>query len=200
MRQIIMKPMNTSGLTEKRMRNRRFFNNEQAIFIAYYKFKDYPSAKKLARIAGVSRSTLYRHHKKIQLISSDYEDYLLKNYRKTIKRFLKNNSSLKNIYLRTLVFISSNREVFKALFRENHKDIIKKMINSIKPKILTEWHLSGNLDKIYGIYANEVLAIMEIWHKANFSNQTLESALSDILYLTKSSRRSLLSLQQPRRI
>ena len=195
-----MKPMNTSGLTEKRMQNGRFFKNERAIFIAYYKLKDYPSAKKLARIAGVSRSTLYRHHKRVQLISSDYEDYLLKNYRKTIKRFLANNSNLKNIYLRTLVFISSNREVFQALFKENRKDIVKRIINFIKPRIFAEWHLSGNLDKIYCVYANGVLAIIEIWYKTNFSNQTLELALNDILYLTKNTRRNLLPLQQPRRV
>ncbi len=196
MLQIIINLMKTSGLTEKRMQNRRFFKNEHAIFVAYYKLKDYPSAKKLAKIAGVSRSTLYRHHKRVQSIPADCEEYLLQNYFKTIKKLLEKNPNFRVIFLRTLVFIRSNKELFKILFKDNHKEIIKRMINHLKTVIVKEWHLSGDVDTIFNIYANEVLGVIEIWHKHYFSDKFLESTLSNILFLTKTSRRSLLPLQQ----
>ncbi|MBR2741468.1 TetR family transcriptional regulator C-terminal domain-containing protein [Candidatus Saccharibacteria bacterium] len=187
--------MKTSDITEKRMQNRRFFKTERAIFVAYYKFKDYPSAKKLAWTAGVSRSTLYRHHKKVQSIPADYEDYLLKNYTRTIKKFLKNDSSLKIIFLRTLIFITNNREFFGILFKDNRKEIIKRMFECLKPRILDEWHLSGDIDKMYSVYKNGILGIIEMWHKQKFANNRLEPILNDILYLTRASRRHLLPLQ-----
>ena len=177
------------------MQNRRFFKNEYAILIAYYKLRNYPSAKRLARIAGISRSTLYRHHKRVQFIPIDYEAFLLQSYICSIKKLIHKNANLKTIILRTLVFIVSNRELFRILFKDNRKEIVKRMFEYLKPRILEEWHLSGNIDKIYSVYKNGVLGIIEIWYKQKFTSNHIESTLNDILYLTRVSRHNLLPLQ-----
>lgn len=187
--------MITSGLTEKRMKNKRFCKTEKAIFLAYYKLRDYPNAKKLAKTANISRSTLYKHHKKIQAIPADYEDFLLQNYAKAIKKYLKKPAEFKTILFRTHAFIFANREIFGALFKEGHKETIKKMFNILKPNVLNEWGLTGNLDKIYNIYTNEILGIIESWEKQNFSEKSLEQVLNDTLYLTKTSKQKLLPLK-----
>ncbi len=188
--------MKKCRLTEKKMSNKRFKKTEQAILIAYYRFRDYPVAKKIAKSAKISRSTLYRHHQTTTNIPYDYEEYLLQAYLRTIRKFSKKkNPSLKTVLLRTLVFIASNREVFLILFQSNHKEVINKMLDHIKLIILEEWKLGGDLNKMYSIYKNEVLGAIEIWGKANFSNQTLNSALEAIVYLTKTARQNLLPLE-----
>ena len=188
--------MKKCRLTEKKMSNKRFKKTEQAILIAYFRFHDYPVAKKIAKSAKVSRSTLYRHHQTTTNIPYDYEEYLLQAYLRTIHKLSKKkNPSLKTILLRTLVFIASNRDVFLILFQSNHKEVIKKMLDHIKHPILEEWRLGGDLNKMYSIYKNEVLGAIEIWGKANFSNQTLNSALEAIIYLTKTARHNLLPLE-----
>ncbi|MBO4813004.1 hypothetical protein J5491_02535 [Candidatus Saccharibacteria bacterium] len=188
--------MKTSGLTDKNMADKRFRKTEYAIFFAYYKLKSYPSAKKIAKTARISRSTLYRHHKKVQAISVDYEKYLLHDYAKTINKLIEKNAEIRVIYLRTLVFIMAHRRVFRALFKEDRKEVVKSMVGLLKARIIVkEWHLSGNLDKMYNIYTNEVLAVIEFWSQQNFTDKVLERTLNDVLYLTKVSRKKLLPLK-----
>lgn len=189
--------MKTSGLTDKNMADKRFRKTENAIFFAYYKLRSYPSAKKLAKTAKISRSTLYRHHKRVQYISVDYEEFLLRDYTKTINRLIEKDAEIKIIYLRTLVFITAHRRVFIALFKEDRKEVIKSMIGLLKSRIITkEWRLSGNLDKMYIVYANEILGVIECWSVQKFTNKSLERVLNDILYLTRASRKKLLPLKQ----
>ena len=190
--------MKTSGLTDKNMADKRFRKTEYAIFFAYYKLRSCPSAKKLARTAKISRSTLYRHHKKVQLISVDYEEFLLHDYTKAINRLIKKDAEIRIIYLRTLAFISAHRRVFMALFKEDRKEVVKNMIGLLRARIVTrEWRLSGNLDKMYIIYTNEILGVIECWSTHMFTDKYLEHVLNDILYLTRASRKKLLPLKSP---
>lgn len=187
--------MNSTRLTEKNMANKLFKKNEQAILLAYYKFKDYPTAKRIAHHAKISRSTLHRHHKTPYNIPHDYEEYLFRIYIRKMKSHLKKDqSNLQNLFLRFLVFIFSNREIIQALFRDGHKDFIKRMLGPLKPRILADWRLSGNLDKIYTIYENEILGVIENWGKHHFANQDLSGVLNDIMFLTKTARQKLLPL------
>ena len=189
--------MGSNRLTEKNMANKLFYKNEQAIFIAYYKLKDYRCSKKIARRAGISRATFYRHHKTAHNIPSDYEEYLFTIYSRRFKKYLHNNSfNLKNTYLRFLVFIMSNKKIFRALFNEERKDIIKKMVHLLKPQIIASWGITGNLDRIFIIYESTILGIIEVWSGENFSNKTLTKALDSIIYLTQNACRDLLPLKK----
>ena len=182
-------------LTEKNMSNKRFRTTEKAIFVAYCKLKDYPTAKKLARVAKISRTTLYRHHQKAQTIPIDYENYLIKAYTKTTKCLIKRAPDLKILILRTLIFIYNHREVIKALFNDNHKEIIKQMFRLLKPSIIDEWHLAGDLAKMYNIYANEVLGVIEAWGAKGFPKNSIDQVLNDIMYLTDTARQKLLPIK-----
>lgn len=179
--------MKNGGLTEKHMLNKHFRKTEYIILVAYYRLRDCPSAKKLARAAKISRSTLYRHHKKVQNIPYDYETYLLAIYNKAIRSYFnKNNFTFKGFYFRTLVFISNHKEAFIFLFFEGHKDIIKRMLYYLKPKITANPHLSRNgFDKIFNVYSNEILGIIEHWEQYQFTITKLNEILSDALSLTE---------------
>ena len=178
--------MKSGGLTEKKMQNKKFQKTENAIFLAYYKFRDFKTAKTLARRAGISRQTLYRHHKTPERIPENYEKYLLEVYSKTTKKFLNQKDiSHRKIYFRMLIFIYNNQIIFGALFRDGRKEIIKSMINITKKQILNEWNYAGADKKFFKVYQNEILGLIESWSEKDFKVSELENILNDILYLNK---------------
>lgn len=185
--------MKNSGLTEKKMANKKFKKNENAIFLAYYKFRDRPTAKALAKRAGISRSTLYRHHKSPHSIPENYEKYILEIYSKRIKNFLKQGTPLKKLFFRKLVFIHNHHLIFGALFESGRKDIVKDMLDLIKTPILSEWNYK-NPEKLYKVYQNEVLGLIETWAENGFKADEIEIILNDIMYLTIAARTHLTPL------
>ena len=179
-------------LTEKNMANKKFSKSENAIFIAYYKLKDFPTARRIAKKAKISRSTFYRHHDQPQNIPRDYEDYLFKLYQKRIKKFLeKEDIYLRTLLLRTLVFISSHQRIFRALFIHKQEEFIKKIFRCLKNRILAEWHLAGDLNEFYYVYENEIIGVIEAWDKQNFTNHSLSSTLNNLTHLTNTAPRRL---------
>ena len=174
------------------MTNKRFRKAENAIFIAYYKLKDYPSAKLIAKKSKLSRSTIYRHHGQPQNIPRNYEEYLLCIYKKKIKKILnKKDVDLKTLFLRTLVYIHSNRKTLKVLFSSGQQEIIKKIFRILKPRIIKTWHLAGNLDELYCVFENEILGIIEIWSKQEFDANSLNLVLNDLIKLTSTAPKRL---------
>ena len=85
--------------------------------------------------------------------------------------------------------------IFIVLFRDGHSGAVKKMIELLKERVIEEWHLGGDIDKIYSVYQHEVLGVIEVWSKQKFTTKQLDSILSDILYLTNAARRNLLPLR-----
>ena len=107
------------------MANKRFQKTERAIFVAYYKLRDFPSARKVARRAKISCSTFYRHHSSPYHISQDYENYLLKSYSSKIKKLINaKNTETNTVFLRTLVFVTAHRVIYKALFNVYENEIV----------------------------------------------------------------------------
>ena len=174
------------------MANKRFQKTERAIFVAYYKLRDFPSARKVARRAKISCSTFYRHHSSPYHISQDYENYLLKSYSSKIKKLINaKNTETNTVFLRTLVFVTAHRVIYKALFKNGQKEIIKRMFRVLRQKIITEWQLPGDLEKLYNVYENEIVGLFEVWDKQNFSSRYLDAVLNDLIYLTKTTPKRL---------
>lgn len=173
------------------MSNKHFFKTEQAIFVAYCKFRDYPSARKIATDARISRSTFYRHHYSALSIPRDYENLITATYNRRVQELIKRGASTKILFLRTLVFISHHKKVFKALFIDGRKEVVKQMLAKLKPAIIINWPHADPLDKAYNVYENEVLGVIEAWSKYDFSSAKLNKTLNDILYLTRTAPKRL---------
>lgn len=177
------------------MLNKKFRLCEQAIFAAYFKVKDLPNAKKLARRAKISRQAFYTHHQSPQWIPYDYEKYLLDSYKAKMKILLERpREDIKKIYLRMLIFIYSHREVIGALLKDGRTEVIDRMIKVLKGCILREWNLAGDIEDVFHVYEKEVLGIIEIWAQNNFTKKKLDKVLNEILLLTKTSPRRLVQL------
>lgn len=184
--------MTTSGLTEKKMSNKKFRKTETAIILAYYKFRTRPTVQKISRCAKISRSTLYRHHKFAAKIPDDYENYLLEIYSKKLSKFIRDKKRpLKIIFCQILIFILNHKPEFSILLKDNHTESIREMLDKLKNRIIKEWNYAGDADKLYKVYQNEVLGIIETWSENDFNARELENILNDILYLTKTTPKHL---------
>lgn len=181
------------------MRNKKFRLCEQAIFTAYYKVRDLPNTKKLARRAKISRQAFYAHHKSPQWIPYDYEKYLLDSYKTKMRKLLtRQQVELKMIMLRMLIFIYSHREMIDALLRDGRVVVIKEMVAQLKPRVISEWNLAGNLDEIFQIYTGEILGVIVKWAQDGFLDEKLDMVLGKIMLLTKTTPRRLASLIEQR--
>lgn len=174
------------------MQNRKFRKKEEAIFLAYYCLRDYPSVKIIAKRAKISRSTFYRHHKAPHSIPSDYKNYLLSSFSCKISPLLKKKEPpMQLIFLRALVFIHGNRNVIRILFIEGHKEVVADIIDRIKVQLLVGWHYSCCSDRFYQVYKNEIVGIIEVWAGRDFAIDGLGEALDDILFLTQTAPKRL---------
>ena len=64
------------------------------------------------------------------------------------------------------------------------------MLEIIKKPILSEWNYK-NPEKLYKVYQNEVLGLIETWAEGGFKIDEIEIVLNDILYLTKTTPKRL---------
>ena len=65
------------------------------------------------------------------------------------------------------------------------------MVSELKEPILAIWNYGDNSPKLFHVYENEILGIIEAWGEQEFANQEIENVLGDILYLTKTSPKHL---------
>lgn len=177
------------------MQNKRFRLCEQAIFVAYYKIRDLPNAKKLAKRAKISRQAFYMHHKSPQWIPYDYEKYLLDSYSAKMKTFMvRKQIELRMLYLRLLIFVHTHKEMIGALIKDGRTEVIDEMVVKLKKRILLEWNLAGNLEEVFQVYKKEVAGVIEVWAKDGFAKKELDKVLKEIMFLTKTSPQRLAPL------
>ena len=174
------------------MRNKNFQKNDHAILVAYCNLRNRHSVKKITHHAKISRSTFYRHHRKTHDILFDHEEALYSAYQRAIEESISVKPDEKVLYLKTLVFISSHKVVFRALFKNGRKETIKKMLAMLRPYIIIHWSARNNNDKLYNIYENEILGVIEYWgNRYDFEKSKIDKTLRDILYLTRTAPRRL---------
>lgn len=183
------------GLTERKMKNRRFRQTEEIIFKTYFSLNEEIKMKELAKITGVSRVTLYRHHKTVNKILPDYEHYIYREFLKEVGRIgFEKRMNVRLYFYRMLSFILANKEVFKVFFVRERTEVIKKMIKKAQPMISLKYHMPKNAEMIFEVYNNEILGVIEGWNKEGLREKDIAMILEDILYLTDSARHRLMPL------
>ena len=174
----------TSGLTEKQMSDKRFKKSEEEIFETIFNEDNLPEVNLVAKKTKLSRSTLYRHHKVLYNITTDYEKYILRKFSCTMKYATFGKTKLKNMFYRMLIFIVNNKKIINALIKRNRTAIFEKMLECLEGRIVKSCHLPKKSDKIFKIYAMEVAGVIEEWGKRDFCREEIEKVLDDIMYLT----------------
>ena len=184
-----------SGITEKRLKDKRFKKTEEAILRVFFETKDYISIKSLAMKIGVARSTIYGHHRAMREILPDYRRYILKKYERMIRKMInKKETEIKILYINILLFILRDKKIFKVFLKNGDKAIFEEMILKIKPMVETEMGLPKNSEKLYKVFVSEIGTLIEWWGNEGFNEDDMNAVLSDMLSLTKTARTRLAGL------
>lgn len=181
------------GITEKRLRNRRFRKTEEAILRVFFEEDNYISMGKLADKAGVARSTIYNHHKAIREIVPDYRKYILRKYKRMIK---KNKASIKGIYEKTMIFMIQNKRIFEVMIRSGEQRIIKDMIAVAKWEIASYARLPKQHEKMWRVYVSEVTELIDEWGNGGFGEEEMGTVMANLIYLTDTLRPRLRALER----
>ena len=179
----------------RKMANQRFRKTEEAILTAFFSSKTPPTTKTLVLRAHISRSTFYRHHHHVYEIIPDLEQFVLHQYRIFIQK-LSSTTSLKNLYLQTLLFILRYRSLFQVLLSRGNPQLLEQIFQVLAPKIATRNHLPSNNRLILRVHQKELAGVVEIWLE-NGCRASETEVLVNLLYLTKTMRQRLTNLINP---
>ena len=182
--------MRKRAITDQRLKNRKFRQIEDAILKVYIRtWKRDVTVVDVARQLGVARSTIYRHHKTMKSIIYDYEKYILQKYKAFVGRYIqKDDVTVRELMRRTLFFILMHKSLFKMMMDCGGGFVVGEMLDCLKGKILREYRLPLQSNKIFRIYKNELMGLVEEWRKTDFSEVEINSVLKDIIYLTNTLR------------
>lgn len=177
---------------ETKTRNKRYQKTEIAILEALMKSRELPSTGELVRRARISRSTLYRHHRTVPGIVPDYEREVLRKYANVLRKLNRQkNVQMKSVYLRTLVFVVTERRTFEILLKYDGGAVVEKMIFKLRGRLKDVCHLPKNSDKMLRIYAKEVAGVIEEWGGQGFKEDEINAVLGKVLFLTKGLKQRL---------
>lgn len=178
------------GISEKRLNNRRFKKTEEAILRVYLSDEECASMGKMAKRAGISRSTLYHHHRTINSISIDYKKYVLRKYGRLLKREMRAKVGVKALLLQMILFVLHNKGAFDVLFKRGKEDVIAEMLGKKKEIIMKYAGIREN-DKIFMIYCSEVTELFREWSLDGFGETKIEELFENVMYLTKTIKQRL---------
>lgn len=183
-------------MMERGMNHRRYRKTEETILRVFFDENQKGiSMQKMAKKAGLGRSTMYTHHHAIREIIPDYERYMLVEFQTIERRKMRvKNTQLRSLYLDLLLFILRNRKVFEMFLRYGDRNIYVMMIKKLETKIINFARLPSNSEKLFAIYTNEVVGVIEGWGKSGFSENEVEKVLGDIMYLTETCRDRLMPI------
>lgn len=174
------------GITEKRLNNRRFKKTEEMILKVFFE-GECDSISRLAKRAGIARTTVYLHHHRIAGIPADYQRYILYMYKKSLKKW-RDGETVEKIFEKTLVFIIRNKGYYSIALRSNNGAVYHKMVEALRPFIVKAVVLPKNSRRIYNVYAGEVVALLYEWGEKGFPEDKEKELLSNLLYVTKTFR------------
>ena len=171
------------GLTERRLKNKRFKTTEDAIIMAFFLAKDHLCPERIIRLAHISRSTLYRHHKNLHQVVSDYEAYILRENKSVVRRLMKHrHASLKTLYKRILILMTANKRIMLFLSEFGNSNITEQIILILEPKIIAQTKLAREELRI--IYVKEISSIIDSWQSMGFNIDEISAVVNKIMFLT----------------
>ena len=182
----------------KKMKNRRYRKTEEAILSVFFdESKKGSTLQRMAKRAGVGRSTMYIHHHAVREVLPDYERYILTEYRIFIQKRLQiKNISLKVLYFDMLTFILRRKKIFVMFLRFEDRKMLTRMLGVLEEKTRIFMRLPKETEKVLKIYKSEIIQLVFEWGKRGFSNKEIEKVLADIMYLTETARDRLMPINE----
>lgn len=159
--------------------DRRYQKTEEQILRLFFEYGDSITVERMARIIGVSRSTIYRHHRSTRGIIDDYIQILIKKYEN------KFDENIRRYFFSLLVFIMRNKKVFLIFLKMRDRQVILMILRMNKDNLMKYAGFKMEPGKVFSIYCNEIVAIIKSWGENEFSKEEFDVVLNDVLFLTK---------------
>ena len=184
------------GITEKRLKNARFRKTEETILRVFFE-GECRCICKLAKRAGVHRTTVYFHHHRVAAIPTDYQHYILYMYKRTLKRLISGgDGKIETAFEILLIFMVQNKKLFKVALYLGDTTVYRKMVWMLRPLIEKAMGLPKNSKRMFNVYTGEIVELMDEWGKKDYSEEEMKTVLKNILYLTKSLRTRLAPIME----
>ena len=178
-----------TGITEKRLNDRRFQKTEDAILAVFFAMRGYVSMSRLAVKVGVARSTIYCHHASIDGILTDYEKYILRKYRRAVRKMMKRDTvQTRVVYRQMALFMLQNRKIFEILIMGGNKAVLTEMVREVIGATPARMKLPKNHKIGTEIYVSSVVEILWKWGKEGLMSRELTKVLTNILYVTDNAK------------
>lgn len=165
---------------------------EEAILRAYFSADaDGKMPGRLAHKAGISRSTIHRHHGTVFAIKADYEGYLLHEYKLLMSKKKYDGVQIEGVFFATLIFVMMNKKFFVPILNDGAENLVREMMKVIKPRLGQYF----KQEKEFEVYVGEVCVLLERWGKTELAESEFKPTLENWVYLTKNMERHLGSLK-----
>ena len=161
------------------MLDKRYQKTEEQILRLFFEYGDSITVENMARIIGVNRSTIYRHHKTTRGIIDDYTQILINKYE---NKFDKN---IRRYYFSLLVFIMRHKKIFSVFLKMRDRRLLLMILRMNKDNLMKYAGFRKEHGKVFNIYCSEIVAIMKVWGENEFSKDDFDVVLNDVLFLTK---------------
>ncbi len=139
------------------------------------------TAKQVAKMAGLTRQTIYNHHPNINQAIINNENVLIQEFSFELEKQLDKLSNIVNdhngrIFYAMLIFMSRHREIFCPICSDfNNQELLYRMIDILYPKLDIAWLPKGtpapNPDsERVETYQNICVGIIRRWGKLTNCN------------------------------
>lgn len=177
-----------------RVTDQRYQRNEKAIRSAFFGAKTGAKVAELAKASGVSRATIYRHHKGMQAVMPDVEQEVLAEFDEEVAKIQGHKRVyVRVMYYKMLTFIYRNRQEFALIVKKGDERTLEEMVVELLPRVVRNFKIPAQYDEVIRIYEKEVIAVVETWIIDGFSTSEM-GVLKDIMYLTHSVRGRLMKI------
>ena len=168
----------------KEKHNKNYDRNERAIQRAVFslikRHRGRLTACQVAKVAGLSRRTFYRHHSGINAVITESEDRVLAEFSADLDRQVQKltviiSDANTRLFYATLVFMAHRyrREIFEAIGTDhNNQGILYQMVEIIYPQLEIAWLPKGTPAPALGSERADMLARMIVEVLCKWSTST----------------------------
>ncbi len=163
---------------KQKLKDKRFRENEMKILRLIFVYGDTITMERVAKLIGVERSTIYRHHKTLKEMTEYYVE-------KVVNECEKCNEDVRKFYTDLLIYIIKDKEVFLVFYRMRDWRALLAILEMNEDGLMEYAGYRQRMAKAFNIYKYEILAVMDAWGEKSFSKDDFDVVLNDILFLTK---------------
>ena len=159
--------------------DRRYQKTEEQILRLFFVYGDTITIERMAKMLGVSRSTIYRHHKSLKEMINFYTKKVMNE----CKGFC--NENAKRFYADLLIYIIKNKETFLMFYKMRDWRAFLSILEMNESVLTENAGYKQRVKKVFNIYKYEVVAVMNAWGEKEFNRDDFDVVLNDVLFLTK---------------